>query len=81
VKVSRNEEPSAESIAQHLSTNVEGEQMDPTDENISTSTDLTKISKYYKLNGLNWVNSIKDKTARNKELEMLILGSMAIRGV
>lgn len=81
VKVTKNHEPPAVVIGKHLSANVEGEQVDVTDEDIEAVTDLSKVAKYYKLNGLSWFDGIKDKTAKRKELEMLVLGSMALRGV
>lgn len=52
-----------------------------TDENITAVTDMSKVSKYYKLNGLGWLDSIKDPIAKRKETEMIIIGSMALRGV
>jgi EKC/KEOPS complex subunit CGI121/TPRKB len=39
------------------------------------------VSKYYKLNGLNWLDGIEDHAAKHKEMEALILGGMALRGV
>lgn len=60
---------------------MEGEQVAVTEENIAAITDLAKISKYYKLNGLNWLDKIDNQSAKHKELEMLVLGSMALRGV
>lgn len=52
-----------------------------TDQNLAHLTDMAKVSKYYKLNGLNWLDGIKDERAKHKEMEMLILGGMALRGV
>jgi EKC/KEOPS complex subunit CGI121/TPRKB len=81
VKITKNGEPTSESIASHLSANVEGEQLAATDENITPITDLSKVYKYYKLNGLNWLDKIDNPAARHRELEMLVLGSMALKGI
>ncbi|EQL00390.1 Kinase binding protein [Ophiocordyceps sinensis CO18] len=75
------EPPSAETIWDHLTANVEGQAMSVTDENISAATDLPKVRKYYKLNGLAWLDAIKDEQKKRSEVEMLILDAMALRGV
>lgn len=64
-----------------MKTNVEGEAVPVTDENIAAATDLAKVRKYYKLNGLNWLDGIKDDGEKRKETELLVLGAMALRGV
>lgn len=71
---------SAESILQHLTTHVEGEATDFTEEAIAKITDWSKVRKYYKLNGLGWLDALPEDR-RRQELEMMILGSMAVRGV
>lgn len=81
VKVAIDGEPSYQSISDHISKNIEGDQLPVTDQNLAAATDMSKVSKYYKLNGLKWLDSIKDQSAKHKELEMLVLGSMALRGV
>lgn len=75
------EPSSAESVWSHLKEHVLGEAADLTDEALVAITDLSKIRKYYKLNGLNWLDSVEDERARRKELESLILGGMALRGI
>ena len=52
-----------------------------TDEEIAKSTDWSKVSKYYKLNGAPALKNIKDEKERLRETEMLVLSSMALRGV
>lgn len=52
-----------------------------TDEEITKTTDWSKVKKYYKLNGAPSLNNIKDEQAKLKESEMLVLGAMALRGV
>ena len=72
---------SAEQIWEHLQQNVEGEAVLVTDENITSVTDLSKVRKYYKLNNLNWLDNIKDEQQKRKEMEMLVISAMALRGV
>ncbi|KAK7430989.1 hypothetical protein QQZ08_002519 [Neonectria magnoliae] len=71
----------SERIWEHLQTNVEGEALPLTDDHISAATDISKVRKYYKLNGLKWLDDIKDEKAKRKEMETLVLGGMALRGV
>lgn len=49
------------------------------DDNIAKFTDITKVRKYYKLNGLNWLDAL-DEAPKRKEAEVLVLGAMALRG-
>lgn len=72
---------SAEEIWQHLKDNVQGDAVPVTDENIAAVTDLPKVRKYYRLNGLNWFENIQDEQAKRREMEMLVLSAMALRGV
>ncbi|KAF4498440.1 CGI121 like protein [Fusarium agapanthi] len=68
-------------IWEHLKSNVEGEAVSITDDQISTTTDVPKVRKYYKLNGLKWLDDIKDEKVKQKEMESLVIGAMALRGV
>ncbi|KYK57967.1 Kinase binding protein [Drechmeria coniospora] len=72
---------SSDGIWEHLRSNVQGRAVDASDENIATATDLAKVRKYYKLNGLGWLDAIQDDGEKRAEMEMLILGAMALRGV
>lgn len=72
---------SSDDIWQHLQENVQGEPAILSDEALLHVTDLAKVRKYYKLNGLNWLDNIKDDKAKRAELESLVLGGMALRGV
>ncbi|KAG9254780.1 kinase binding protein CGI-121-domain-containing protein [Emericellopsis atlantica] len=81
VKVAENGSPSTEQIAEHLAKNVEGTQVPATDEKLASTADMSKVFKYYKLNGLNWLDKIKDHSAKQKEVEMLVVGAMALRGL
>ncbi|KAL7955204.1 kinase binding protein CGI-121 domain-containing protein [Trichoderma compactum] len=72
---------SAGAISQHLADNVEGDAVPATDDTIETITDVRAVRKSYKLNGLAWLDSIKDELVKRKEIERLVLGGMALRGV
>ncbi|KAK0735274.1 kinase binding protein CGI-121-domain-containing protein [Lasiosphaeria miniovina] len=65
----------------HLSENVAGKPVRLTDDEISKTTDWTKVCKYYKLNDLPVVDAEKDPVARRVMLERLAIMSMALRGV
>ncbi|KAK1483964.1 hypothetical protein CTAM01_13189 [Colletotrichum tamarilloi] len=71
--------PSAQDVEQHLKDNFQGTPTPFTDESIATSTDWAKVRKYYKLNGLAWLDAIKDEAERREQLETLVLGAMALR--
>ncbi|TFB05344.1 EKC/KEOPS complex subunit [Trichoderma ghanense] len=75
------EPPSADSISQHLKDNVEGDAVPATDQTIQAITDVRTVRKSYKLNGLAWLDAIKDELVKRQEIERLILGGMALRGV
>ncbi|KAM0438502.1 hypothetical protein ACHAPT_001251 [Fusarium lateritium] len=68
-------------IWEHLKANVEGEALPVSDEQIATTTDVAKVRKYYKLNGLKWLDAIKDDSVRQREIESLVISAMALRGV
>ncbi|KAM3483639.1 hypothetical protein MY8738_002949 [Beauveria namnaoensis] len=71
----------SDSIAKHLHENVKGRSMPVTDENIAACTDMAKIRKYYKLNGISWLEALKNTQAKRQQIESLVIGSMALRGV
>ena len=52
-----------------------------TDEEIAGSTDWVKVRKYYKLNGAPTLSAITDEPEREKEMAILVLGAMALRGL
>lgn len=90
VKVSTPTRPvTAEDVQKHLQEVIEGEQVPFEDENLSDMTDIARLKKIYKLNTVSSVNGDKkgaingDATGNDwkKELEVLILGAMALRGV
>jgi len=47
---------------------------------MASLTDWPKVRKYYKLNGLNWLDKMGE-AEKKAEAEVLVLGSMALRGV
>ncbi|KAI0839249.1 hypothetical protein F5Y06DRAFT_266350 [Hypoxylon sp. FL0890] len=69
-------------VEQHLLANVKGVPIPFTDETLQSSlTDWPKVRKYYKLNNVGWLDGVKDETVKRKEMEMLALGSMALRSL
>ncbi|OPB42675.1 hypothetical protein A0O28_0037950 [Trichoderma guizhouense] len=72
---------STDAISKHLTDNVEGDAVPATDDTIETITDVRAVRKSYKLNGLAWLDGIKDELVKRKEIERLVLGGMALRGV
>ncbi|EMR68155.1 hypothetical protein MGN70_005871 [Eutypa lata] len=85
VLISNAEDQSSELTSQdveaHLQEHVEGISVPFSDEILSEITDWTKVRKYYKLNGIGWIDAIKDESLKRREMEMLVLGSIALRGV
>ncbi|KAI5923949.1 CGI-121-domain-containing protein [Camillea tinctor] len=74
--------PSPSTIQSHLLTHVRGRPCPFSDAVLSSFTDWPKVRKYYKLNGVGWLERMKDDEAlRRRESEMLVLGSMALRGL
>jgi len=77
----------AEKIQEHLGASIEGEQIAFTDEELQNMTDLARVKKIYKINAgssggkkavTNGMNGFK--VDEEKELEIWVLGSMALRG-
>ncbi|KAI2641016.1 CGI-121-domain-containing protein [Xylaria nigripes] len=71
----------AQDIEQHLLTHVKGTPVPFTDETLSELTDWGCVRKYYKLNGMGWLNGLKDPVAKNRQMDMLAMSGMALRGV
>ena len=83
IKVSTPSLPfSADAVQEHLTKSVEGIQVEFSDEVLAEMTDLARVRKYYKLNGIGGNIGKDGATSKDerKEIEMLILGSMALRG-
>ena len=82
-KVSTPSQPTtANAVQHHLTRSVEGTQVEFSDEVLAEMTDLARVRKYYMLNAIGG-NVGKDNAPskeERKELEVLVLGSMALRG-
>ncbi|KAI0020800.1 CGI121 protein [Xylariomycetidae sp. FL0641] len=68
-------------IEAHLREHVHGQPVPFADEVLAGFTDWARVRKYYKLNGIGWLDGMKDEARKRKELEVLVLGSMALRGL
>jgi EKC/KEOPS complex subunit CGI121/TPRKB len=71
----------AEDVEKHLLANVQGKPVPFTDETLSELTDWGRVRKYYKLNGMGWLDGIKDPAMKNREMDVLVTSGMAIRGL
>jgi EKC/KEOPS complex subunit TPRKB/CGI121 len=67
-------------VEKHLTQNVEGTEEAFSDANIAAITDVSKLKKYYKLNGLPWLDKIKDENEKRQQMDGLVLSAMALRG-
>ncbi|RCI11036.1 hypothetical protein L249_5187 [Ophiocordyceps polyrhachis-furcata BCC 54312] len=76
----RPERPSSQAIWHHLTTNVDGDAVSPTNDNLETVTHMARVRKNYKIKNLSWLPEGQE-LARRSELEALILGTMALRGL
>ncbi|KAG8411425.1 hypothetical protein J3458_015486 [Metarhizium acridum] len=76
-----NSAPSKESIQAHLAEHVKGTPIEVTDANIAATTDISKVRKYYKLNGLDWLEAIEDEQKKRAELDTLVVSAIALRGL
>ncbi|KAI1489490.1 CGI-121-domain-containing protein [Biscogniauxia mediterranea] len=72
-----------EAVQSHLRTHVRGQPCPFADDVLASFTDWPKVRKYYKLNGVAHLDALKDKDEglRRRESEMLVLGSMALKGL
>ena len=75
----------SESIQRHLSEHVQGRQVEPSDEEVASVTDVARLRKLYKLPLAQVKGAKKEKSdgeiaEERKELEMGILAAMALRG-
>jgi EKC/KEOPS complex subunit TPRKB/CGI121 len=97
IKVSTPTSPTtASEIQSHLTSSIEGEQVPFEDLALQKMTDVARVKKIYKLNssggagkkngqangvGVEALNVNGAKEDERKELETLVLGAMALRGV
>jgi EKC/KEOPS complex subunit CGI121/TPRKB len=89
IKVSTPSAPfTASDVQSHLDKEFLGEQVPFEDAVIATMTDVTRVRKIYKLNSLplgggkknSMVNGAAVEKQESKELEIFVLGSIALRG-
>ena len=92
VKLSTSPDVSAESVSQHLNDSFQGTPIEFNDETLMEKTDVAKVKKIYKLNTLSSTKSKRGKAGdiendgvtfekdSRKELEVAVLGLMALRG-
>ncbi|TGO24741.1 hypothetical protein BPAE_0096g00470 [Botrytis paeoniae] len=81
---------SASQISEHLSSVIEGEPVPFDDESLASMVDIARVKKLYKLNaiggggkkgGANGMNGkVENQVDERKELEIMVLGAMALRG-
>ncbi|KAK3495739.1 kinase binding protein CGI-121-domain-containing protein [Neurospora crassa] len=81
--ITSEQQPTPESIWQHLTTHIQGTPVPLTNEEFTKSTDWAKVRKYYKLNGVPDVERIDkaDEEGRRKEMEGLVISGIALRGL
>ncbi|OIW23769.1 CGI-121-domain-containing protein [Coniochaeta ligniaria NRRL 30616] len=77
---SRPQPPSASEVFSHLTEAVKGTPAPLTDAELAECTDWPKVRKYYKLNGAPTLDG-KDDAAKTREMGLLALGGMALRGL
>lgn len=65
---------------QHITENVHGTAVPFSDDELSQCTDWAKVRKYYKLNGAPALEG-KSEEEKTKEMSLLALGAMALRGL
>ncbi|EFX01422.1 cgi121 protein [Grosmannia clavigera kw1407] len=76
-----NASTTADDIWLHLSSNVEGTAVPPSEAAIESGTDVHKVKKYFKLNSVPSLAGRTDSAEKRRELEVLTLGAMALRGL
>lgn len=66
----------------HLAEHVQGTAVPLSDAAVlAKCTDLARVRKYYKLNGIPSLAGNEDTPAKRHEAEVLVLGAMALRGL
>ncbi|KAK4187930.1 hypothetical protein QBC35DRAFT_217934 [Podospora australis] len=75
------EEKERQQVWAHLTEVIEGTPVPLTDEELATTTDWPKVRKYYKLNGVPVLDSLKDEAEKKKKMETLAVMGMALRGL
>lgn len=83
IKLSTSPEVTHENVQQHLRTAIEGTAVEFSDAALSKMTDMARVKKTYKINPQ--AQAVGKKAGSNeetekRELEVIVLGSMALRG-
>ena len=73
--------PTADDIWVHLSEHVRGTPVALSDDEIAPCTAWSKIAKYYKLSGAAAMKDMADPAERAREMGVIALGGMALRGL
>lgn len=81
VLTGKDDAQNSEAVEKHLVENVQGESVPFSDDELAKLTDWPKLRKYHKLNGVSYVEGIKDEEVKRKELELLVVSAMALRGL
>ncbi|KAI1177291.1 kinase binding protein CGI-121-domain-containing protein [Nemania sp. FL0916] len=68
-------------VEKHLLAHVHGKPVPFTDQTLEELVDWARVRKYYKLNGMAWLDGIQDPAVKNRETNMLVMSGMALRGV
>ncbi|KAB5549472.1 protein CGI121 [Coniochaeta sp. 2T2.1] len=76
----RPEPPSAQEVYAHLTEVVQGSPVALTDEALAECADWPKVRKYYKLNNAPTLDG-RDEASKVKEMGLLAIGAMALRGL
>ncbi|KAK5144582.1 hypothetical protein LTR04_001519, partial [Oleoguttula sp. CCFEE 6159] len=95
IKVATNDSITASAVQEHLSRNVEGDSIPFSDEVLASITDLAKVKKMYKLDSppagggkkgkaetkySGALNGMVDEADERREMEVYLLGVMALKG-
>ena len=80
IKLNTNPDMVAAETEKHLSTHVEGRQIVFEEESLAKLADIPRIKKAYKLQPTKPSKQREDHKDGLKEMEILVLGMMALRG-
>jgi EKC/KEOPS complex subunit CGI121/TPRKB len=83
VKIALTPEVTLDKIQEHLSAHIKGQETQLTDEALSSSCDLARIRKVYKVPAppaAKATNGVHQSKQDNSQLETQVLGAMALRG-
>lgn len=84
IKIRTNDQITADSVGAHLGQNVQGQRVEMSDVGLAGLVDMPKLRKVYKLNApppkKGAVNGSADESTERKEMEIFILGAMALKG-